>query len=92
MFSAIAELLSKLLGAAGGLPGVRRDRKRKAILRTMLQDSRFEWRSISTLARSIGASEEKTRELLISIGGRASAQGKTELWGLTSRVGSSGTK
>jgi hypothetical protein len=89
--SAIADLLGKLIDAAKGVPGLRRDQKRMRILRDMLGDPAYEWRSIATLARSIGASEESTRDLLISIGARASAGSGGELWGLTSRVGTTGT-
>ncbi len=58
----------------------------------MLEDPEFEWRSIAILARSVGAPEEKVRELLISIGARASTGAGGELWGLTSRVGTAGTR
>ena len=92
MIGALVELLGKLLGAAAQLPGLRRDQKRKALLREMLEAEAYDWRSIGTLARSIGASEEKTRELLISIGARASTGPGDEMWGMTSRVGRSGTR
>ena len=58
----------------------------------MLEDPRFEWRSIDTLARAVGTPEAKARDLLISIGARASTEGSSEVWGLTSRVGSSGAR
>jgi hypothetical protein len=90
--SAIAGLFQALLEAAKGLPGLRRDQKRKAVLRSMLEDPAYNWRSLATLARSIGVSDDKTRELLVSIGARASTTGQGEVWGLTSRVGSSGTR
>lgn len=91
--SAIADLLQKLLDAAKGIPGLMRDRKRKRILQSMLNDPTYEWRKLSTLARAVGASEEKTRELLISIGARGSAASDAdELWGLTTRVGTAGTR
>ena len=92
MVGSILDALARLLEAAKGLPGLRRDQKRKSILRAMLEDPRFEWRSIETLARSVGAPEAKTRELLISIGARASAGGSSEVWGLMSRVGASGMR
>ena len=82
----VAELLEKLVGASRGLPGVRRDLKRKATLRELLEEEKFKWRGVDTLARSIGASEEKTRELLVSIGARASVARGAEVWGLKSRV------
>ena len=71
---------------------LRRDQKRKRLLRAMLEDEAYKWRSIGTLARSIGVSEDKTRELLISIGARASAAPGEEMWGLAERVGTSGIR
>lgn len=89
--SAIAELLGKLLDACKALPGLRRDQKRKATLRGLLEEG-HKWRSIATLARSVGASEKRTRELLISIGARASTGSGDEVWGLKSRVDVSGAQ
>jgi hypothetical protein len=91
--AAIVHFIERLLDSVKAVPGVIRDRKRKKILRAMLQEPTFEWRNLATLARSIGASQEKTRELLISIGARASAgSGNTEAWALTSRVGTEGIR
>ena len=90
MFDSIAQLVGKLLDSAQGLPGLRRDLKRKETLRQLLEEPRFKWRSISTLSRAAGASDEKTRELLVSIGARASVAAGDEVWGLKSRVGVSG--
>jgi hypothetical protein len=84
--SAIVELLGKLFGSVKELPGLRRDQKRKATLRDLLEDPKFRWRRIGTLARAVGASEERTRDLLVSIGARASVAGGEEVWGLRSRV------
>ena len=92
MIGALTELLRALLGIGERLPGVSRDRKRKRLLRDMLEDEAYKWRSIGTLARSIGVSEDKTRELLISIGARASAAPGEEMWGLAERVGTSGVR
>jgi hypothetical protein len=92
VIGALTDLLRTLLGIGERLPGVRRDQKRKRLLRDMLEDERYEWRSIGTLARSIGASEDRTRELLISIGARASAGAGEEMWGLAERVGTTGTR
>jgi hypothetical protein len=89
VIGALVDLAGKLLQ---GVPGARRDQKRKALLRDMLAEETYEWRTIGTLARSIGASEEKTRELLISIGARASAGPGEEMWGLAGRVGRSGIR
>ena len=84
--SAIVELLGKLFGSVKELPGLRRDQKRKATLRDLLEDPKFRWRGIGTLARAVGASEDRTRDLLISIGARASVAEGEEVWGLRSRV------
>jgi hypothetical protein len=83
---ALFGLVEKLFEAARSLPAVRRDMKRKGTLRKLLDDPKFRWRSITTLARSIGASEDATRELLVSIGARASVGQGEEMWGLRSRV------
>ena len=59
------------------------DKKRKAILAEMLDDTRFpeKWRELNTLSAVIGADEEETKRLLVEIGARGSekADGK---WGL----------
>jgi len=59
------------------------DKKRKTILKTMLEDERFseKWRNINTLSAVIGASKEETKRLLVEIEARGSekADGK---WGL----------
>jgi hypothetical protein len=83
---AIAELIGKLLDSLKELPGLRRDLKRKKTLRRLLEDRDHKWRSIEILSRSIGASEEKTIELLVSIGARASTGARADMWGLSSRV------
>jgi hypothetical protein len=92
VIGAIADLLRALLGIGERLPGARRDQRRKRLLRDMLEDERYEWRSIGTLARSVGTSEDKTRELLISIDARASTARGEEMWGLAERVGRSGVR
>ena len=91
---AIIELLLKYLGAViKGFPGFQSDRRRKEILRAMLEQSRYEWRSIDVLARAIGdTKQERTRELLISIGARASTGSGRESWALADRVGLSGVQ
>jgi hypothetical protein len=73
VIGAITGLLRTLLGIGERLPGLRRDQRRKRLLREMFEAETFKWRSIGALARSIGATEDKTRELLISIAARASA-------------------
>lgn len=55
----------------------------KVILEEMLQGQKH-WRTIKALSNVIGASPEKTRELLLEIGARGS-EVNPELWGLISR-------
>ncbi len=66
-----------------GRPKTKFDKKRKKILKEMLDDERFEekWRNLSTLSAVIGATEEETKRLLVELGARGSekADGK---WGL----------
>ena len=88
VISALASFIDGVFEMLRELPRVYRDHKRKRILREMLEDPRYKWRGIGTLARSIGSSEDDARELLVSIGARASTGAGEELWGLRSRVGS----
>jgi uncharacterized membrane protein len=62
------------------------DSKRTQVLLAMLQDSRFPqgWRSIETLSKVVGATEEETARLLIMLGARGS-EGDKRLWALISR-------
>jgi hypothetical protein len=57
------------------------DEPRKNLLREMLRDPRFDWRSLETLSHVIGADEATTKKLLIQVGARASEDGKG-VWGL----------
>lgn len=50
----------------------------------MLNDKRFEWRKLETLAHVIGADENETMSLLLELGARASEDGE-KLWSLISR-------
>jgi hypothetical protein len=81
----LCSIVDNLFDVVKHLPGFRRDRKRQATLRAMLSGDR-KWRSIRVLSGAIGADEEHTRDLLVSIGARRSA-GEKEVWGLISRVG-----
>lgn len=87
MFNFLSTLIDRLFDAGKSLPGMRRDQKRKRNLRKMLSHPDYEWRSIEKLAATAGTSEERTRELLISIDARRSTGGGPEVWGLISRVG-----
>jgi hypothetical protein len=86
--SVLSSVIDNLFKVGERIPGHRRDQKRKQILREMLEDPRYQWRSLATLARTIGTSEKKTKDLLISIGARASTGRGEELWGLRTRIGS----
>jgi hypothetical protein len=85
--SAILELLGKVADAVKAVPALRRNRNRKATLRRELEHPDFRWRSISRLARAIGASEQETRDLLNELGARGgTGKDGEEVWGLRSRV------
>ncbi len=60
------------------------DCSRKKMLKEMLQDEAFQWRTLSTLATVIGCNEEQTKNLLIAIGARGSEKDDGK-WGLISR-------
>jgi len=87
MFSFLSTLIDRLFEAGKSVPGLRRDQKRKRNLREMLSHPDYEWRSIEKLAGVAGTSDERTRELLISIDARRSVGSGPEMWGLISRVG-----
>ena len=87
LVSTILELVGKLADAVKAVPAIRRDRNRKAVLRKELEHKDFRWRSLSRLARAIGASEEDTRDLLNELGARGGTdKNGEEIWGLRSRV------
>ena len=60
------------------------DRKRKELLKTMLDDPKFPWRELETLKRVVGADEATTICLLLDLGARGS-EDRQALWGLISR-------
>lgn len=62
----------------------KRDEPRKKLLLQMLRDPQHSWRKLETLSHVIGADEETTKRLLLSIGARASKDGQA-LWSLTER-------
>ena len=62
----------------------KKDEPRRKLLRTMLEDKRFEWRQLETLRHVIGTDAETAKRLLTEVDARAS-QDKTDLWGLLSR-------
>ncbi|WP_434405766.1 hypothetical protein [Sphingobium sp. DN12] len=58
-----------------GWPEQRLKDGRKKLLRDMLNDSRFEWRKLSTMSHVIGSTKENTAILLIEMGCRADERG-----------------
>jgi len=63
----------------------KKDKPAKELLTEMLNHKEHTWRNLETLAHVIGASEEKTKQLLLEVGARASEDGKA-LWALKSKV------
>lgn len=62
------------------------DNSRKALLKNMLNDTRFPqgWRELPTLSRVIGADDETTKRLLFEVGARGSEK-DDNMWGLIER-------
>lgn len=58
---------------------------RKQLLKELLQDTTFEWRTLKTLSRATGTTPDECRRLLIEMGARGSTGEGEELWGLISR-------
>ena len=58
---------------------------RRTRLRDLLNDKKYTWRNIDTLAAAIGADENTTMELLIEIEARVDLKDKKK-WALESRV------
>lgn len=56
-------------------------RLRKHVLRELLGDSHYDWRSLRRLAHSIGLDEQSTKDLLIEVHATPDATGK-DLWKL----------
>ena len=83
--SAIFEFLGKLLDMSKRLPGARRDAKRKATLRELLEkDPKIKWISIGTLADSIGASRGRSTSDPPRIGWRRTAARRLSAGGAVS--------
>ena len=60
------------------------DLARQKLLKELLLDQAYQWRSISTLSAVIGCSEEQTKNHLIAISARGSELNDGK-WGLISR-------
>ena len=60
------------------------EKPKKQLLEKMLRSEKHTWRKLETLMHVIGTDEENTKRLLLSLGARASEDGKN-LWGLIER-------
>jgi hypothetical protein len=92
--SAQAAQLGSRAGEGSAVPGPNDDPDalRRRHLREMLDEPNDEWRRLETLRRAVGASEDRTRDLLVQVGARGSVQRSgPEVWGLISRVGRAGS-
>ena len=65
-------------------PSRKVDKKRKALLKEMLEHPSYTWRSFDRLMHVIGSGEEETKRLLLDVDARASEDGSNQ-WGLLSR-------
>ncbi len=93
-FTAIVGLIGVIVGSVLTIIGnilmhrlkqraeAKRGEPRRKLLKTMLEDQRFQWRKLETLMHVVGADEPTTKRLLLEIGARASEDGHN-LWGLT---------
>jgi hypothetical protein len=79
VFNVVNPILVSLYGIFGD---VRRRRFQRKVLRKLLTDGRYEWRTLKSLSRSIREQETTTKELLTELGARASTSAK-DVWTLT---------
>lgn len=75
---------SLLLEWHRGKESKKSDKLRQKILKKMLEDPRFEWRKLSTLAAVVGCTEEQAKDHLVAISARGSETNEGQ-WGLISR-------
>jgi len=94
-FTAIIGLVGVIVGSVLTIVGnvvihflgerseAKKDKPRKELLLTMLEDRRFRnrWRKLDRLMHVIGADDETTKRLLLEVGARSS-EDKQDLWGL----------
>ncbi|WP_299661234.1 hypothetical protein [uncultured Ruegeria sp.] len=61
---------------------------RKKLLKSMLKDSKYKFKSLERLSRTIGCTEDETRSLLIELGARGTVlkKSKKEGWALIERA------
>ncbi len=72
------------------IPGLRRDALRKKLLLRALENPKYQWISVDTLAKAaaLTGNLERVRDLLVSTHARPSRSSTgPEVWGLISRVG-----
>jgi len=60
------------------------DTARQKLLKTMLEEPKFTWRTLDTLKHVIGADDATTVRLPLELGARGS-EDRQDLWGLISR-------
>lgn len=60
------------------------DKAAKGLIQKLLEEDRFGWRTVDTLANVVGTDEATVRRLLLEIGARGSMK-DGRLWGLLSR-------
>lgn len=65
-------------------PRQKADKERKKLLKRMLENPRYPWRTFDRLKHVIGADDETAKRLLLEVGARASEDGEP-LWGLIER-------
>ena len=58
---------------------------RKRLLLQLLEDEKYDWRYLTTLARTTGMKHDECRRLLVEIGARGSLGDRSEMWALISR-------
>jgi hypothetical protein len=88
------DLISGIIGPFERLlvhmPGLRRDVLRKKLLRRALENPKYKWISVDTLAKAAALTGklERVRDLLVSIHARPSRSSTgPEVWALIDRAG-----
>lgn len=90
----MVDLISGIIGPLERLfinvPGLRRDALRKKLLLRALENPKYQWIKLDTLAKAAGLTGnlERVRDLLVSSHARPSRSSSgPEVWGLINRVG-----
>ncbi|OLF81495.1 hypothetical protein AWH62_02155 [Maricaulis sp. W15] len=64
-------------------------RARRMRLQAMLEDERFQWRSLAQLVAASGTDPDTVRKDLVALGARPQ-ENNPDMWGLIDRVGTGG--